>query len=302
MTKKILSICFFLLLITCFSISQTYAAEPGNIVDTIHSSSEQEATFDDSDREDNKLTEEEKSKPKDQLIKDFVSQVDYSSCLNYNYYTKSINEDGKNNLYLIHIITYNYNNYLKLAKKFDIFFSKIAVSKEKKTLLDQETNKKLYYLSKNYQEIDKNLKDLPKINPEGTAYRINKGSSMQLPNGWYGVVTNTTSVNCYQFYDKNDEFNSKTEMNSALKDLKHTLEITFIAESATKDAFDSELARNTVEIIIDNKEMLAPVFTNNNGWPYCILLYKQKLNVPAVQTETVQGITGRYELTKVKGN
>ncbi|MDO4839829.1 MAG: hypothetical protein Q3990_04065, partial [Desulfovibrionaceae bacterium] len=190
MAKKILSICCSLLLMAFFCISQTYAAEPENKVESLQSSPEQKAVIDDSAREVNKLKDEEKSKPKDQLIQDFVSQVDYTSCLNYNYYTKSINEKGQNTLYLIHILTFNYNNYLKLAKKFDDFFSKIALNTVTKTLLDQETNKKLYYLSKNYQEIEKNLEILSKIDSERTAYRLNK-SYTQLPEWWFGVIANT---------------------------------------------------------------------------------------------------------------
>ncbi len=286
----------------CFCISQTYAAEPGNKVESLQSSPEQKAVIDDSAREANKLTAEEKSKPKDQLIKDFVSQVDYTSCFNYNYYTKSINEDGKNNLYLIHILTFNYNNYLKLAKKFDDFFSKIAIKKEIKTLLDQEANKKLYYLSKNYQEIEKNLDIIAKINSDGTAYKINKGgSSKQLNNWWDGVVTNTTSINCYQIYsDEHDKEISFSSITYHLEHLKHTFKISFIAESATKDAFDSELARTTKGFMIGNNQMLAPVFTINNDMTSCILYYKQKLDVPADQPEAANGITGRYELTRVE--
>ena len=285
-------------MIGCFDVSQTYAADPDNIAEIL-STSEQKV-LDEPNKEDNKLTAEEQSKPKEQLIKDFVSQVDYTSCLNYNYYTKNINENGKNTPYLIHILTFNYNNYLNLAKKFDNFFSKIAVKKEVKTLLDQETNKKFYYFSKNYQEIEKNLDILSKLTSEGTAYRpTNKGASSQLLDGWYGVVTNTTSINCYQFFDKNDENSSYTKMNDALRALKQNFEISFIAESAAKDAFDSELARNTEKITIGDREMLSPVFTSGNGWPFCIVYYKQKLNIPSDQAEAVQGITGRYEIARV---
>ncbi len=299
MAKKILSICCSLLLMACFSISQTYAAEPENKVESLQSSPEQKAVIDDSAREVNKLTDEEKSKPKDQLIQDFVSHVDYTSCLNYNYYTKSINEKGQNTLYLIHILTFNYNNYLKLAKKFDDFFSKIALNTVTKTLLDQETNKKLYYLSKNYQEIEKNLEILSKIDSDRTAYRLNK-SYTQLPEWWFGVIANTTSINCYNFYEhEHDKDVSSNDIKQSLNTLKHRFKISFIAESDAKDAFDSELARNTEELNIGDNEMLAPVFTVNDGKPTCILYYKQKLNLPPDQTGTTK-ITGRYELTKVK--
>ena len=260
-------------------------------------------------------TEEDKLQSRVEILSEAMKQINYASLINYYAYPRVIkNDKGEDKIYLIHMLAFNMDNYMKIISNMDSVFSKIAIKKETGAFVDYHYNKSAYELAKNYKNITDVIKYKgmwinqlnavrqttdDKYNCINT-YRISHSSGNYLNKGWYALVNKFTSFTAYQLYDSSDEDSIKNNLSEILKNIQQKFNITFIAESGT--GFDSELARDSAEFSIGDSYFLYPIFFKDTP-PYdrsSVFIFLQLLNLSKEQMVSLKEITGRYELERKK--
>lgn len=270
-----------------------------------NSSQKQVIKFDGSNIAAREQSSSDKAISKIESLENVISQVDYTSMIDYYVYPKIIkNRNGGEKVNLVHILYINYDKYMKIAKNLKSAMSNLAIDTGSVNFIDPKNNKFFYNITKNIQKIDNiidynrySLNILSAVGPSQYVINPSTGGS-ELKDGCYGITDGLIATTVYKLYDsKKSDRNIQNQIGKELFKLRHHFRVTFIAE--TGSGFDSEIARDSASFRIGTYYIFKPVFSCSGG-NSSILIFIQNLNLSREQLINIKELTGRYELELVK--